>query len=172
MGRAKYVDSGFLELFDRELDSVYAFFTYRLACRSDAEDLTQVTFERALRGWRSFDEGRGSARVWLMAIAHNLLVDHYRADRSGQSRSLDEVDEAHLGTSVQAPSLGLEPELAAALDQLAQREREIVALRFGADLSGPEIAALTDLSLANVQQILSRTLRRLRESLAEEPASA
>jgi RNA polymerase sigma-70 factor (ECF subfamily) len=63
------------------------------------------------------------------------------------------------------PDLGLEPELAHALDELADRDREVLALRYGADLSGPEIAALTDLSLANVQQIISRSLRRLRSTL-------
>ena len=56
----------------------------------------------------------------------------------------------------------MEPELAAALDELGDREREIIALRFGGDLTGPEIASLTGLSLANVQQILSRSLRKLR----------
>ena len=65
-------------------------------------------------------------------------------------------------------SLGLDPALAGALGQLGEREREIVALRFGGDLSGPEIAVLTGLTLANVQQILSRSLRRLR-SLLESP---
>ena len=46
--------------------------------------------------------------------------------------------------------------------QLFDRDREVLALRFGGDLTGPEIAAMLDLSLANVQQILSRSLRKLR----------
>jgi RNA polymerase sigma factor (sigma-70 family) len=62
-------------------------------------------------------------------------------------------------------NLGLEPDLATALSTLAQRDREILALRYGADLTGPEIAEATGLTLANVQQILSRSLRRLREGL-------
>jgi DNA-directed RNA polymerase specialized sigma24 family protein len=41
----------------------------------------------------------------------------------------------------------------------------VIALRFGGDLSGPEIAAMLDLSLANVQQIASRALRKLRSEL-------
>jgi len=63
------------------------------------------------------------------------------------------------------PRIGLEPELANALDGLAQRDREILALRYGADLTGPEIVELTGLTLANVQQILSRSLRKLRDTL-------
>jgi RNA polymerase sigma-70 factor (ECF subfamily) len=50
---------------------------------------------------------------------------------------------------------------------LSAREREIIALRFGGELAGPEIAEVTGLSLANVQQILSRSLRRMRDVLDE-----
>jgi RNA polymerase sigma factor (sigma-70 family) len=59
------------------------------------------------------------------------------------------------------------PELQDALQQLSSREREVIALRFGADLGGPEIAALTELSLTNVQQILSRSLKCLRSLLED-----
>jgi RNA polymerase sigma-70 factor (ECF subfamily) len=67
--------------------------------------------------------------------------------------------------------LGPSPELERALDTLGQRDREVIALRYGGDMTGPEIAELTGLTLANVQQILSRSLRRLRSEL-ESPASA
>jgi len=66
--------------------------------------------------------------------------------------------------------LGVSPELEAALATLPDRQREILALRFGGDLTGPEIAELTGLSLANVQQILSRSLRQLRANLDAEAA--
>jgi RNA polymerase sigma-70 factor, ECF subfamily len=77
------------------------------------------------------------------------------------------VDPKALPTVDGAIDLGLEPRLANALNDLTDRERELLALRYGAELSGPEIAQLSGLSLANVQQILSRTLRRLRSALDE-----
>jgi RNA polymerase sigma-70 factor (ECF subfamily) len=49
------------------------------------------------------------------------------------------------------------------LEQLGQREREILAMRFGADLAASDIADLTGLTASNVHQIVSRSLRRLRE---------
>lgn len=61
--------------------------------------------------------------------------------------------------------MGVVPELESALTALGERERELIALRYGADLSGPQIAAVTGLTVANVQQILSRSLRRLRAEL-------
>jgi RNA polymerase sigma factor (sigma-70 family) len=157
----------FAAVYDDEVWNVYGFFAYRVRSVGDAEDLTQRTFERALRAWRRFDPERAPVSVWLLAIARNLLIDHYRADASSRQRPLDEVGEEQLGSEMPAPDLGIDPELAEALATLSPRDREIVALRFGGDLTGPEIAELTELTLANVQQILSRSLRRLRATLEE-----
>lgn len=149
--------ASFADAFEQHLGDVYAFFAYRLGRVADAEDLTQATFERALRAWGRFDERRASARTWLLAIAHNLLIDHYRAARPTEPLELEAAQDP--------PELGLDPRLQAALETLEDRDREIIALRFGGDLTGPEIAALTGLTLANVQQILSRALRKLRAEL-------
>jgi RNA polymerase sigma factor (sigma-70 family) len=164
------VSADFGNVYDDEVWSVYGFFAYRVRCRDDAEDLTQQTFERALRAWSRFNPKRAPARVWLMTIARNLLIDHYRSQPSVVNRPLDEVDEVDLGSEAPLPDLGIDPELAEALSALSPRDREIVALRFGADLSGPEIAAMTGLTVSNVQQILSRSLRRLRAALERAPA--
>jgi RNA polymerase sigma-70 factor (ECF subfamily) len=101
-------------------------------------------------------------------IARNLLIDDHRRQREDP---VAEVDDRHLPT-VEGPeqSLGVSPQLATALVELSDRDREVIALRFGGDLNGPEIAELLDLSLANVQQILSRSLRRLRTLLGEPGA--
>ncbi|HET9163827.1 MAG TPA: sigma-70 family RNA polymerase sigma factor [Solirubrobacterales bacterium] len=150
-----------------QVGAVYAFFAYRLSARDDAEDLTQQTFERALRAWSRYDETRAPVGTWLMAIARNLLVDHYRARGGSRRKSLDIVGEERLGVEWPQERLGLDPDLARALGDLSARDRGVIALRFGADLTGPEIAEATTLTLANVQQILSRSLRRLRAALEE-----
>jgi RNA polymerase sigma factor (sigma-70 family) len=154
-------------LFDEHVWDVYGFVAYRIGDRADAEDVTQQTFERALKAWRRFDPSRSQPRTWLLAIARNLVVDHYRRDRSRLHRHLGEggVSEKQLPSEEGPEAGGLSPELASALASLSERDREVVALRFGADLRGPEIAELLDLRLANVQQILSRSLRRLRAEL-------
>ena len=157
----------FEQAYDDNLARVYGFFAYRVGSRDDAEDLTQQTFERALRAWDRFDSRRTAVGTWLLAIARNLLTDHYRAAvPESVSVPLQDVPPGELPAYNGAgPSLGLEPELAEALDGLEQRDREILALRYGADLTGPEIVELTGLTLANVQQIISRSLRKLREAL-------
>jgi RNA polymerase sigma factor (sigma-70 family) len=159
----------FLETYEEHVSDVYGFFVYRVGSPGDAEDLTQQTFEQALRAWERFDPDRAGARTWLMTIARNLLIDHYRRDRTGEHNPVEDADaKGRLGV-VDPPEarLGVEPELGAALARLSERERELIALRFGGELTGPEISELTGLTLANVQQILSRSLRRLRAELED-----
>ena len=158
----------FSDMYDEYLPRVYAFVGYRVSSRADAEDLTQQTFERAFAHWSEYDRRRASVAAWLMSIARNLVIDHYRTGaRRGGSVQIDEVAGELEASSATAPepSLGVSAELAAALAALGDCERELIALRFGADFAGPEIARLTGLTLANVQQVLSRAIRKLRVSL-------
>jgi RNA polymerase sigma-70 factor, ECF subfamily len=160
-------------LYDEHVWSVYGFFGYHRLPRPDIEDLTQATFERAIRAWPRYDPSRASIKTWLIAIASNLLIDHHRRERSRRHTSIDAgIDESLLGAAP-APHerFELSPHLAAALDTLSERERQVIALRFGGELSGPEIAEMLSLSLANVQQIASRALRKLRGRLDEDVAS-
>lgn len=158
-------ETPFARVYEEHVWHVYGFFAYRVVDRSLVEDLTQTTFERALRHWPRFDPRRASERTWLLAIARNLLIDHHRRDRATPVGDVDD----RLLPPVAGPEehLGVRPELASALARLGDREREVLALRFGGDMGGPEIAELLDISVANVQQILSRSLRRLRAELKD-----
>jgi RNA polymerase sigma-70 factor, ECF subfamily len=162
----------FTGVYDQHVPRVYAFFAYVVSSRADAEDLTQLTFERALRAWERYDQTRARESTWLLAIARNLLVDHLRSFRSSRTQPVDEVGLEALEAEPDRHSLGLDPDLERALAELGPRERELIALRFGGDMSGPEIAELTGLTTANVQQILSRSLRRIRANMDYLPVGA
>ena len=155
----------FAGLYEDEIWRVYGFLAYRVGDTATAEDLTQITFERALRAWSRFDPRRGSPGAWLLTIARNALIDHVRRDRSAW---LEPIDEQEL-PSVPGPEArdAGSPELVACVAALGEREREVIALRFGGDLSGAEIAQMLGMSVANVHQVLSRSLRRLREMLEQ-----
>ena len=84
----------FIQMYDDEVWHVYGFFGYRLRSRELAEDLTQATFERALRAWKRFDPSRASARTWLLSIARNLLIDHFRKAESDHVEPLLEGEAA------------------------------------------------------------------------------
>lgn len=156
-------------MYEEQIWRVYGFLAYRLSDRETVEDLTQLTFERALRAWARFDPRRASVGTWLLSIAHHALVDYRRRPRA----ALEELDERVLPT-VAGPEerWSGSSELIEAMNSLGDREREVLALRFGGDLTGSEVAQLLGLSVANVQQIGSRALRRLRERLREPDAPA
>lgn len=147
--------------------SVYAYFAHSVS-KEVAEDLTAGTFERALRAWAQYDSSRASERTWVLAIARNALTDHYRRESYRKTASLD----AHpaLAETLASSEDLLAREVSASgfveiLEMLQPREREVLALRFGADLSAKEVASLLGASEANVHQIASRALRRIRSQL-------
>lgn len=162
------------EIYEQHVWDVYGFLGYRMASREDVEDLTQKTFERAVRAWPRFDPARSSPKTWLIAIARNLLIDHLRATRPAVSLEAEYVSggaDELVSNDPPPDAWGVDPTLADALQELSDREREIIALRFGGDLTAAEIADLMHLSVANVQQIQSRCLRRLRGMLGSRSAS-
>jgi RNA polymerase sigma factor (sigma-70 family) len=149
-------------VYEENVWHVYGFLAYRVRDREAAEDLTQVTFERATRAFGRFDPRRASARTWLLAIARNALIDH---QRRGRRLSTEPLDEGSVSAAAGPEDAIDSVDLRAALTQLPDREREVLALRYGAQMTGPEIAASLGLSTANVDQIISRTLRKLRAEL-------
>ena len=89
----------------------------------------------------------------LFRSSHEPVTDPAETEARLADRQTEEHD------------LGISPELQRALERLGPRERELIALRYGADMTTIQIAELTELSVVNVQQILSRSLRRLRDEL-------
>lgn len=159
------------DLYASHLDRLYAFFAYRTGrSPQDADDLTSATFERVVRHASRFDPKRASATTWLFTIAERVLIDHYRREGRRDERGLDEDDLEWAGPD-DRPSVGLSPALEAALSGLGERERRVIGLRFGGDLSVREIATVVETSEANVHQILSRSLRRLRAELGSRAAA-
>jgi RNA polymerase sigma factor (sigma-70 family) len=163
-----YTQSRFTNAYSENVARVYAFLAYRTLSAADAEDLTQLTFERALRAWDRYDPRRAAVHTWLLAIARNALADHYRRGPASVEQPVAELKTDACEDGGLEAVLGLDPDLEAALAGIGQREREVLALRYGAELSGPEVAELLGLTLANVQQIVSRTLRRLRAELDDD----
>ena len=158
-------DDEFERLYAAEAQSLFGFLAYRTGDRALAEDLLADTFERALRSRGRFDRRRGSEKTWLYALALNLLRDHARR-AAAEARALGraaEIDEGRADERLE----GLERRdaLSRALGSLSAEEREAVALRFGADLTVPEMAKVLGEPLTTVEGRVYRALRKLRERL-------
>jgi RNA polymerase sigma-70 factor, ECF subfamily len=138
---------------------VYAYAAYRLGDGPDAEDVTSETFERALRYRDSFDPRRGEVAAWLIGIARRCIADAaLRVDMP-----TDDVPERSVDGHEDDTLLRLE--LRSGVARLDERDRELLALRYGADLTARQIAELLELKTNAVEVALHRALARLRDHL-------
>jgi RNA polymerase sigma factor (sigma-70 family) len=161
-------DDDFERLYAAEAAGLFSFLAYRTGDRALAEDLLADAFERALRARRRFDSRRGSQKTWLYAIALNVLRDHARRT-AAEGRALERVGAPNPGAGGDAlASVEHRDELSRALATLSGEEREAIALRFGADLTVPEMARALREPLTTVEGRVYRALRKLRVELAED----
>lgn len=150
-------------LYADQLPRVYNYFRFRLGGDGDAEELTSRTFEKAWRGRERYRRDLGAFSTWLFTIAHNVGMDHLRSRR--EHVPLEAVPEL---TDERSPERDAErgsdlERLARLTADLPERERELIALKYGASLNNRAIAKLTGLSESNVGSTLHRLVQRLRE---------
>jgi len=158
----------FEAVYQRELPRVYNFFRYQIGDDQLAEDLTAATFEKAWRHRERYRTDLASLSTWLFTIARRIAADHYRKART--TVSLEEesiVSDRHVveDTAQRRADFAI---LATLLARLAERERELVALKYGAGLTNRAIASISGLSESNVSTILYRATRQLREQWEQE----
>jgi len=141
---------------------VYNYFRYRLGQVADVEDLTSRTFEKAWRSRGHYRRDLAGFSTWLFKIAQNVGVDYLSTRR--QHLPLDAaVDIAIEGTLEKNIELRSDlARLAALTAGLPTRERDLIALKYGASLNNRLIAELTGLSESNVGTVLHRLVKTLR----------
>ena len=156
-------EAEFERLYAAHAERLFSFLVYRTGDRALAEDLVADTFVRAMNARRRFDRRRGAETTWLYTIALNLLRDHGRR-RAAESRALERHEHPNPAPAAEAVEAG--SDLQRALARLSVEEREALALRFGADMTVPEIAKLRKERLSTVEGRVYRALRKLREHLS------
>ena len=152
------------EVYAEQLPRVLNFFRYRCANVSEAEDLTSITFEKAWRGRDRYRRDKGAFSTWLFTIARNAAVDHYRA--RAPVVPLDEAVTVAASAATPEDESALRSDaarLAELLKTLTDRDRDLIALKYGAEMSNRDIARATGLSESNVGTILYRATQVLRE---------
>jgi RNA polymerase sigma-70 factor (ECF subfamily) len=148
---------------------VYAYAAYRLGDGHDAEDVTSEVFERAIRYRRSYDRGKGEPLGWLLGIARRC-ADDALARRRGPLKEAEPEEIAADGSVEDETVRRLT--VRAALAQLSDRDQELIALRYGAELTAPQIAGVLDAQTNAIEVALHRALARLRRILDAEEAES
>ncbi|MDQ6836646.1 MAG: sigma-70 family RNA polymerase sigma factor [Actinomycetota bacterium] len=160
-------DRDFERLYAEHAEPLLGFLVYRTGDRALAEDLLGDTFERVLRSRGRFDPRRSGEKTWLYTIALNLLRDHARRAAAGR-RAHDKITAATGAPGHHSQEFSAVEDRDAvqrAMGTLSSEERDVIALRYGADLTLPEIAKLTQEKLTTVEGRVYRALRKLKGEL-------
>lgn len=162
------MEKEFTYIFETYYKKVYNFIYYRINNHYTAEDLTSQVFEKVMLKINTYNENKSPFEVWLFAIARNIVNDYFRNLQKHKFFSIDAIK--NLISKKKTPEDIVEiaetnDKLSDALKILNERERNIVALKFGADLKNVEIAKVLDLTESNVGVILFRTMKKLKKEL-------
>lgn len=155
------------DLYRSSRDDVFAYLRTLMGERAVAEDLTELTFERAYTHWSKFDPARGEPRQWLFGIARNAALDEMRRRRRTEPlladlKMPDEQADHATALADQDERIGRAQAIQSALTRLPQRDRELIGLKFYAELSNGQIAALLGVSETNAGTLLYRAIQKLR----------
>ena len=150
-----------LEQPDEAIRRVYAYVAYRIGAGADAEDITSATIERAIRYRKSYRKEQGSTAAWLIGIARRCLADAV----AGRMQEQPTGAEIELGSDDHSWQAAARIDLHRAVARLDARSRDLVALRYGADLSSKDIGRIYEMSPGAVDVALHRALSELRAML-------
>jgi RNA polymerase sigma-70 factor, ECF subfamily len=155
----------FERLYSDHAEGLLGFLVYRTGDRALAEDLLADTFEKVLRARRPFDRRKASEKTWLYSIALNCVTDHHRR-QAAEGKAIERVA-VPSASATPSPAGDVEDRdaIERALHKLAEDERDAISLRYGADLTVPEIASLTGDKLTTVEGRVYRALRKLRDDM-------
>lgn len=163
--------AAFGELYDFYLPRIYGFIFRRVQDRCVAEDLTSMTFQRALENVRRAEFRNECLGGWLFRVASNAVVDHARHAR--RLISLGELPETEEPGDVALDALAAaldRDQLRRALLSLPAGHRELLVMRFYDDLDTTELATAFGCSRETLAVRLHRALRALRAAIVKEAA--
>ena len=151
------------QVYAEQLPRVLNFFRYRLGDTAEVEELTARTFEKAWRARHRYRRDIAGFSTWLLTIARNVAIDHLRGRRRVEPLEFAAGVPASDDTPEQLAVAHSNAErLAALLATLPPRQRELIAMKYGADMTNRAIARATGLSESNVGTILHRAVESLR----------
>jgi RNA polymerase sigma-70 factor (ECF subfamily) len=159
--------AAFAALYDNCIDQVYRHVYYRVSNQGDAEDITQEAFIKAWKAINKYRKTGAPFAAWLIAIARNLIADHYKARKKLVSLDEAEVISNSAETSPEAiTETSLNRRYARdAILKLKGEKQKVILMRFIDGFSYEEIAEILNKSEGAVRVIQYRALNDLRRML-------
>lgn len=155
--------------YNADMPSLFGYLFYQTQDRDLAQEITASTCLRALERLDQFDPHRGKLKNWIFGIARNQLREHLRSERR-RPAPLTLTDVAECLVTDEGLELDFDEqetflEVLNHVDSLGEREREIIALRYGAGLSNAEIAPMLEITSNHVAVLLGRAISTLKDKL-------
>lgn len=185
MARSRVDASAFGELYDYYLPRIYGFVVRRVGDRATAEDLTAMTFERALGAVRGAGFRNDAFGGWLYRVASNAVIDHVRrgrrtiplgvraSDAWGEDAGTAGIPEPGDDAAAAAFAVTLDREvLRAALLRLPDTHRRVIVLKYFDDLDIDEMCGALGCSRQTLAVKVHRALRALKGAVAQETTDA
>ncbi len=155
-------------LYEKYVAMVHSYF--RACDVQEADDLTSEVFLSMIRSLSRFEGTERGFRTWLMTIAHRRKVDHFRRTPPGRTVATEsgEIErQAGFTPSAADASRVPDPRLPESIRNLTPEQREILAMRFFADMSLQDIAAATNRRVGAVKSLQKRAIDALRRSVID-----
>lgn len=158
----------FAQLYDCYVEKIYKYFFFKTS-QEEAFDLTETVFLKVWENIRAYRKKAGSSFAsWLFRIAHNLLIDHYRLNRTNLELDANEADHRQESSPIFLAEQSLSREnLRSALKRLKSSHKEVITLSFINGLENQEIAQVMKKSEGSLRVLKFRALKELKRVLLE-----
>lgn len=156
----------FVLIYEKYVREIGAYTYYLCRNKHGAEDLTSMTFMRALEKISKFDAEKGNIRAWIYRIAHNIFIDEVRKNKH-QTTSLEPYMEGEDSENLEnkITDLVMHEKVLKRLEELEPPiYAQVLILRYKKEFSIKEIAVIIGKSETNVTTLISRAMKKLRES--------
>lgn len=156
-------------LYETYFDRIYRYAYLRLNNRTEAEDVAQDVFIRALAAIKKYEERDVPFTAWLFRIAHNQVIDHVRKEKREKRVSFDDCP----NLQASEPPLDYLAEKNMEIEDITERigklspaQREVISLRFGAEMPIAEVAAVLGKSQGTVKALQYNAVAALRKLIS------
>src|SRR3954451_9909388 len=158
------------ELYLLHFDRIYSYLHMTVGNRHDAEDVTTQTFLKMLESIGKFRWQSAPFSAWLVRIAHNLAMDHFRARRRWQPE--EEVPEA---PGSEEPSAELEAmqsigrqSMLELIENLSPEQQQVLTLKFVFNFPNADVAKILDKTEGAIKSLQHRALASLQKQIAQK----
>jgi len=163
----------FSQLYEAYFDKIYRYVVLKIGDKTEAEDMTQQVFLKALQSISSFKWKGYPFSAWLYRIAHNQVVDYFRKKSKRPSVELDDSLNISNGKKESNPysmaeqSFNME-QLLSATKRLTEAQNEVISLRFTSEMSTAEVAKIMGKSQGAIKALQHSAIAALRRTLVVE----